>query len=230
MAVPDDALAGLAAELAEEPASPRRRIFLHLSGALPTDILAPLAAAGAGIGSFHPLAVFPAGRPPADLLSGALCAVDGQPAARRLAARLARHLGARPVTVDPSRRAAYHLAASLVGNDSVALVALALERMQSAGVPERVARQGLAHLLADAARELSVQPPARALTGPVARGDARTLDRHMRAAGRIETRTAHALLSRVLLRLAREAGRLEAAPARALERLLRSSLSGRTPD
>ncbi|MCL4838175.1 MAG: DUF2520 domain-containing protein, partial [Thermoanaerobaculia bacterium] len=108
VAVPDDALGALAAELARRP---QAAVALHTCGSRGASALAPLAAGGTAPGSLHPLAVF-AGRLP-HAPEGLLCAVDGGAAARRLAARLAAAFGAEACVVEEEQREAYHLAAVL---------------------------------------------------------------------------------------------------------------------
>jgi len=209
LAVPDDALPGVARRLGdlarrqrEDGARPGRRprVALHLSGAAPLSVLDPLAAAGHAVGSLHPLCVLPATRPPLDLLAGVAFAVAGQPAARRSAVRLARRLGGVPWHLPETSRLDYHLAAAVVANDSVALVALAIDRLRAAGLGAPTARRALARLLLSTAQALHATEPARALTGPVARGDAGTLRAHLRQARRVDPDLArlHGELSRVL--------------------------------
>src|SRR5262245_34300562 len=55
LAVPDDAISGLSSDLASAGAIGADQTVLHLSGLLDRRALAPLAATGAGLGSFHPL-------------------------------------------------------------------------------------------------------------------------------------------------------------------------------
>jgi predicted short-subunit dehydrogenase-like oxidoreductase (DUF2520 family) len=224
IAVPDDALAPFAHRLAAlGPAAPGG-IALHVSGIHPAAALAPLRQAGWSIGAMHPLAVFPRPAPPADLLVGAGFAVAGMPVARRLARSVARLLGGEPFSLATAGRPAYHLAAALVANDTVALFSVALEMARQAGLPPRVARRVLARLLAGTAQVLAATPPDRALTGPVARGDTQTLRRHLQTAG--PARDLHVGLSRILVDLAVQAGRLDTATARRLRRVLAGRPSG----
>jgi predicted short-subunit dehydrogenase-like oxidoreductase (DUF2520 family) len=223
LAVPDDALAPLAQRLAGSRQPSAGSVALHVSGAAPLEVLAPLRAQGVRTGGLHPLAVFPLERPSPALLEGAGCAVDGDPVAARVARRLARSLGGIPYAIPSAGRAAYHLAASLVANDTLALFDAALQQAAGAGLPPATARRVLAHLLSGLAASLVSSSPACVLTGPVSRGDLETVGRHLQTAGdgAPETRRIHALLSRMLLRMAREAGRLDPVTARRLERLLR---------
>ncbi|MFQ5719520.1 MAG: DUF2520 domain-containing protein, partial [Acidobacteriota bacterium] len=224
LAVPDGALAAVASRLAAAVPC-RDRVFLHLSGAHGRSMLEPLAARGARTGVCHPLAVLPATSPAADLLAGAGFAVDGDTRAVAMARRLVRDLGGHPFTVRPHARPAYHLAASLVANDTLALVDLATALLRRAGLPADVARASLAHLLAGTAAALEHASVEQALTGPVARGDAETLRLHLTAAEATGGPAAalHRALSRVLIDIARRSGRLDAAGVRRLIRELRAA-------
>lgn len=166
LATPDDAVADVAGAVAPEDGT----VVLHLSGSLGLDVLAPHPRRG----SLHPLVPMP--DPDTGcrrLLAGPSFAVDGDP----MAAELVRLLGGRPRRVAPDDRAAYHAAACMAANHLVALLGQ-VERVAATvglGVDDFVA---LARASLDDVARLG---PAAALTGPAARGDEATLDRHRRA-------------------------------------------------
>jgi predicted short-subunit dehydrogenase-like oxidoreductase (DUF2520 family) len=215
VAVPDDALAPVARELALRP---QAAVVLHTCGSRGASALAPLAAAG----SFHPLAVF-AGRlshPP----PGLLCAIDGAAAARRLAARLASAFGAEACAVEEEQREAYHLAAVLGAGGLVTLLALAAEVAREAGLPATV-RRGYGALSRGALEAALAAPdPIDALTGPWPRGDRGTVERHLALLERGGSGAGATVagLVRVALRLAAARGPLSP-EAKALGRALESA-------
>jgi predicted short-subunit dehydrogenase-like oxidoreductase (DUF2520 family) len=219
LAVPDQALGPMATHLAASGARLAKTVVLHLSGAREVEILAALRGHAAAIGSLHPLAILTRAMPEKDALAGAGFAVAGDPAADRLARQAIRDLGGHPLVIATEQRAAYHLAASLVANDTLALMHLAIAEMARAGLSEVDARRSLAHLLGATARIVAAAPVSSALTGPVVRGDVDTLERHLRTA-RPPTTDLHRLLSRVLVEVARSGQRLDAATARRIRRSL----------
>ena len=85
--------------------------------------------------------------------------------------------------------------------------------MAEAGVAPEDARPALAGLAAGAVENVAARGPAAALTGPVARGDARTVRLHL---GRLSgaDRALYSLLARQALVLAGEAGLPPEAAAR----------------
>jgi predicted short-subunit dehydrogenase-like oxidoreductase (DUF2520 family) len=171
VAVPDPALAAVAADLARRP---QAAVALHTSGSRTAEALAPLRTAGAAVGSLHPLLAFP--RPlPATAARGAVFAIDGDDPALALARRLATAWQGVPVEMPPAARPLYHLAASLAAGGVVTLLALAHDVAQRLNLPPEVS-QGYRSLTRSALEAATAtQDPAKALTGPAARGDAETL-------------------------------------------------------
>lgn len=182
VAVADGALSGAAAELARRP---QARVVLHTSGSLDAGVLADLQAAGSAVGSLHPLKAFPRPLPDAAEARGVFFAVDGDPAAQELARRLAAAWGGTAAEVPAADRPLYHFAATLAAGGVVTLLAAAAEIARRLGLPEAVARGylELARGAIAAARDTLAagRPLASAITGPAARGDRATLERHLEA-------------------------------------------------
>jgi predicted short-subunit dehydrogenase-like oxidoreductase (DUF2520 family) len=174
LCVPDSEIAAAAEAIAA--AVPPLRLVGHVSGATGLDALAPCTERGASPFSLHPLQTVPDTESD---LRGAPCAIAGaDPDAEALAAALARRLGMRPFAVGEEHRAAYHAAAVIASNFLVALEESAVALLSQAGVED--ARELLAPLLLRTASNWAERGEA-ALTGPIARGDAATVARHLEA-------------------------------------------------
>jgi predicted short-subunit dehydrogenase-like oxidoreductase (DUF2520 family) len=174
LCVPDAEIASAAARIAE--AVPPLRFVGHVSGATRLDALAACAERGAATFSLHPLQTIPDGS--ADLTAAPCAIAGGDAGAEQLASELAEALGMRPFSVPEERRAAYHAAASMASNFLIALEESASELLTAAGVAD--ARELLAPLVLRSAANWSVRGDE-ALTGPIARGDRATVDRHLDA-------------------------------------------------
>jgi predicted short-subunit dehydrogenase-like oxidoreductase (DUF2520 family) len=184
LAVPDAAVAETATILAARAQAP---VALHVAGAMPASVLAPLAAGGSAVGGFHPLRAFAGGRqgealePPA----GIFFALGGESAAVALGERLAAALGGTAAVIDDAARPLYHLAATLLAGGISTLAATAFEIRRRAGLPE-AADAGYARLALDAlAGALAAADPAAGITGPAARGDLETFVLEARALARV---------------------------------------------
>jgi predicted short-subunit dehydrogenase-like oxidoreductase (DUF2520 family) len=146
----------------------------HVSGATSLDVLAAARERGAEAFSLHPLQTIP---DRSTDLTGAPCAISGSSAnAERLAQQLSRCLGMRPFSVPEEARTAYHAAASIASNLLVALEESAVGLLESAGVQN--GRELLAPLVLRTAANWAERGPD-ALTGPITRGDAETVERHL---------------------------------------------------
>ena len=173
--VSDDAIADAAVRLA-----PRRRSRLayHFSGALSSELLAPLsdASTGASAASLHPVRPF-TGAAHEDW-AGAFVAVEGQEEACRAGESLLRALDARPHRIDVRRKPLYHAAATLAAGGVAAVLSVAVRGWEEAGIPDDVAREVLSGLSVRAAEAVGTQRFSDAFTGAVARRDAGTVRAH----------------------------------------------------
>jgi predicted short-subunit dehydrogenase-like oxidoreductase (DUF2520 family) len=196
LAVPDDSLAPLAARLSSRG---RWRAALHFSGALASGVLAPLAGAGASLGSLHPLRAFTG--LPGDDWRDAFVAVEGEPEAVAAAETICTSIGARPHPIRAENKPLYHLAATLAAGGTASLLSFAARAWSDAGLDEDEGRVALAALARTAVEAVSRLPFDGALTGPVARRDVATILLHRAAlAGRPELAKIYGLLAAETLR------------------------------
>jgi predicted short-subunit dehydrogenase-like oxidoreductase (DUF2520 family) len=214
LAVSDPAVAEVAREI--EAA----RAVVHVSGSLGLDVLEPQARRG----SLHPYQSFPVERPP-EAFRGSLIAVDASD--DELLAELqelARRLGGTPRRVRDADRTLYHASAALSSNLVVALASLASDGLGKLGWSREEALAAVVPLLGGVVENLCRAGLPEALIGPIRRGDAATVGRHLaelEARGLAQAAAAYRILGMAALELALEAG-LDAAAAEEL----RAALTG----
>lgn len=179
---PDDAVENIAHLLAAlETGKARGRIVLHTSGALLSTVLAPLAQVGFHTGSLHPLVSVSDSRSGAKALSEAFYCVEGDKAATKVARRIVSDLGGKSFSIETESKALYHAAALTAAGHLTALLDIAIEMLVSCGLSRQTAQQVLMPLVQSAVNNLKESPPEKALTGPFARGDLATVQRHLSA-------------------------------------------------
>jgi len=177
LAVPDDTLAGLVLGLAETRTWRAGQIVVHTSGAHGLAVLAPAAAFGVLPLALHPVMMFTGRAEDLDRLRGVSFGVTAEDEHRPVAEALVLEMGGEPTWVPEHARPLYHAALALGANHLVTLVNESLDLLRTAGVskPEHM----IAPLL-QAALDNALRHGDAALTGPVARGDAGTVRRHLR--------------------------------------------------
>lgn len=185
---------------------PAALILLQASGGVEPGAYREARGLGHACGTFHPLLPLAEPRDAARLFRGAWVGIDGDGPARAMSERLAANLGARTLEI-PLDRALYHAGAVLASNFLGVLAAIAAEAMHAAGVPSLEANAATRSLLLAAADNLRTRDAADVITGPIARGDARTVRAHLQAlAPHPALDETYRALSRHALALARTRG------------------------
>ncbi|GGY10457.1 Rossmann-like and DUF2520 domain-containing protein [Paludibacterium paludis] len=179
LAVPDDAIAPVAQTL--RPWVRAGDTVFHASGASESALLGVLTERGALVASVHPALSFADPLRSLDAFSGTLCALEGDTRALPGLEDWVRAIGGRPFRLSPGGKAAYHAALSMAANYLVALNALAMKMASKAGVESGVAGELVGALMSQTLGNTLALGPAAALTGPISRGDAGTVTRHLAA-------------------------------------------------
>lgn len=165
IATPDGAVADVAARV--EPVADT--VVAHLAGSLGLDVLGthPRPAA------LHPLVALPDAEVGAERLRGGWFAVAGDPLVETVVA----DLDGRSFSVADADRAAYHAAACIASNHLVALLGQVERVAATASVP----LEPYLDLVRATVENVATLGPGPALTGPAARGDQVTIERHLEA-------------------------------------------------
>ncbi len=228
---PDDAIERVATGLASSMAgSGCGRVALHASGALSSESLHALQAAGFDTGSMHPLISVSEPLKGAESLTKAHYCVEGQPRAVRLARKLIRELGGKSFSIRTEDKALYHAAAVMSSGHVVALFDIATEMLKRCGLTKSEARNALLPLVESTLENLSGQrSSARALTGTFARADLATVHQHLAALRDLKSHdalAAYLLLGRRSIKLAKENG-ADVSALRKIERTLNEATENR---
>jgi len=170
----------LAVHLAARAAAHKKNRFrfaFHSSGALLSRELEPLRKAGVAVASVHPLMTFVAGARPS--LEAVPFAMEGDGAATRLARRIVRQLGGESFSLPAARKAAYHAWATLTSPLLLAFLVTLEEAARAAGLTRQDARRKSLPIIRQTLANYSRLGPAQSFSGPLVRGDAETVARHL---------------------------------------------------
>lgn len=185
LAVPDDELVKVAHDVADDIHA--GQYVMHASGRYGVAVLAELKEKGAIVLAVHPVMTFTGTSIDLSRLEDCPFGVTAESVGLPVAEALVIEMGGDPVVVDEESRLLYHAALAHGANHLVTLVAQTCELLESAGIndPARLAAP-----LLRAALDNSLRVGDLALTGPVSRGDARTLNSHVSELDNIDSVTA----------------------------------------
>jgi predicted short-subunit dehydrogenase-like oxidoreductase (DUF2520 family) len=180
IATPDDRIALICSDLANQEAFRADQTVIHLSGATGLDALSRARDTGAAVLSLHPLQTFPDVEGAIDRVPGSGMAVTAENEdGYQLGERLAEDVGARPFRLTDEAKPLYHAAAVFASNYVVAVVGVAERLFHRAGIREPLPL--FLPLFQATADAIAAQGPAEALTGPAVRGDAGTVEANVTA-------------------------------------------------
>lgn len=205
IATPDDAIGTASGTLAEKQPLEGRIVF-HCSGALPSAVLQPAKDKGAFIASIHPVKSFADPAASVKTFAGTWCAVEGDTQALTPLESALWRCGARTFSIDPAQKTIYHAANVFICNYLTALMDVGFRCYERAGVPREAAAEITRPIVAETLRNIQMRGTAAALTGPIARGDMKTVERQLQALGNWNADYAalYEQLAKITAELARE--------------------------
>lgn len=173
LTVPDRAIGDMADQLAAHPSvgGGNEPIFVHCSGSLPSSVMAPLGERGGALASLHPVLSFASPQESCRQFAGTWCGLEGDATAKSALKPLISAIGGNAFEIETQRKMLYHAAAVFSNNFTVVLQAIAQSAWSKAGLTDDAIQQINRTLLASTIDNVVAVGPARALTGPAARGD-----------------------------------------------------------
>lgn len=160
----------------------RKHVMLHCAGAASaSELLGGVKDSIAGAGTMHPLSAIADAKLAMRSLKGTVFGVEGDELGKHTAGRLVEALGGVVLALDSAQMASYHAAAALASNYVVAAIDAAAAVLAASGVSQDDAARALVPLAEGALRNVSAHGTTGGLTGPVRRGDAPTIQRHLEA-------------------------------------------------
>jgi len=215
---PDDAIASVVSEVNWHPG----QSVVHCSGADSTDILQPAKETGAKVGAFHPLQTFASLRQAMENIPGSTFALEAEEPLLSTLKDMAAALDGQWVELKAEDKVLYHAAAVLACNYMVTLTKLATDLWQTFDVPQDKATKALVPLLRGTLHNIETIGIPNCLTGPIARGDIGTINKHLDALKRTapDLVSTYRELGRQTIPIALAKGKIDQSQARKLQTIL----------
>jgi predicted short-subunit dehydrogenase-like oxidoreductase (DUF2520 family) len=195
------------------------KLFFHTSGADPSSVLAPLDKKGAFLGSLHPLQTFPDIDSAIEVLPETCIFIEGHAEAVPQLEKIGAAIGARVYVIDGKNKALYHLSAVFVCNLLSALLYSGKGLMDKINVDF----EPFLPIIRATLRNIENKGPLASLTGPIVRGDAKTVKAHL---GAIENMDLHKEVYKALSGVAIEMATERKAISEETVQLLKDILKG----
>jgi predicted short-subunit dehydrogenase-like oxidoreductase (DUF2520 family) len=208
---PDREIGRTAKAIADKGGFRPGQVVAHTSGAHSAQELQGAKEAGALVVSLHPLQSFADVQDARDHLSGSYFALEGDEDALPLARRVVHDLGGKAFVIGAKDKPLYHAAACVASNYLVTLIHYATGLCRHFGLSYEEGFRALFPLVQGTISNIGRVGPPRSLTGPIARGDATTIQDHLVALKQVDKRELdlYRMLGMHAVRLAMENGSID---------------------
>jgi len=220
LTTPDDDIQTLSRQLSDsfKPDS----VVAHCSGALSSGILSAARQNNCALASIHPLNSFPTLAASLTTFSnaehGTYLYAEGDRLALELLLPLAREIGFKTLTLAPKAKTAYHAACVFACNYLTTLMDISLATAETASLERDEFWQAIQPLIQTTLTNISERGTVKSLSGPLARGDIETIERHLSVLD--ENTTSYKQLGLSTLKIAAQRGELSKDQIAKMEALL----------
>ncbi|NOX89709.1 MAG: DUF2520 domain-containing protein [Calditrichaeota bacterium] len=177
ISVPDDQILPVARALSKYNLDKKK--IVHTSGAVDASVLDPLKNRGALTGSWHPLQTFNQMFLSEKVWDSIVCSFQGDETVLSELKRIFSDVNLQIIKVNAEQKKAIHTAAVVAANYQVALYGWAQEIIDRSGLKNIGVSQILGPLVRQVVENFSRKPLSEILTGPLQRGDIRTIEQHL---------------------------------------------------
>ncbi|MBB6214017.1 putative short-subunit dehydrogenase-like oxidoreductase (DUF2520 family) [Anaerosolibacter carboniphilus] len=177
---PDDEIQAVCNHLAERKLFREGQIVAHMSGAAPSILLKEAQKRGCHIYSIHPLQSFAEIEKALKDLESTYFSIEGDLEKMHLIEALFKKLGNPIFKIATKYKALYHAAACVFSNYLVTLVDEGLHYLERIGIDQEEGFKAVLPLMMGTLHNIEAMGTAKALTGPIARGDQLTIESHIR--------------------------------------------------
>jgi predicted short-subunit dehydrogenase-like oxidoreductase (DUF2520 family) len=180
---PDSAIEDTCNTISQNSGFTDNTVVMHCSGALASSVLSSAKTCGASIGSMHPLQSFASVDYKTNPFQGINVSLEGESPAVNIAKTIVADLGGTVVTILTEAKTLYHASAVVASNYLVTLLDLAIRLIEKAGINREDAFHLLKPLIDGTLSNIKKVGVQKALTGPIARGDIKTVEKHIEEIG-----------------------------------------------
>lgn len=178
---PDDVIEDIAIHINKNIKISTGQVFVHMSGALSSEVLKPIKEEGGLVYSLHPLQAFADIESAFKNLKNTVFSIEGDKEKISMVSSLVRDCGNECIEIKKEHKAIYHASACVVSNYLVTLLNYGFKYYEVIGQNEDIAIKSLFPLIEGTIKNIKELGTYKALTGPIARGDVKTVKKHLKS-------------------------------------------------
>ncbi len=187
LSVPDSEIKSVAVKLSKCKLDFRNSLFIHLSGAENISLLNALKKKGAAVASIHLMQTFPSKKVMS--LKGVHAAIETEDeAAYKFLNKLSDDLGLITFRISSSDKVYYHLSGVFASNFLAGNLYNSQKLLNQSGINQKEAFDILSSTIYSTLKNVRTSGAANALSGPVDRGDVKTIKKHIVALKKLSRR------------------------------------------
>lgn len=190
IATKDDQIKPVCSKLTSEGIVNKNQIVIHLSGASGLSELEDAAKTGSLIASIHPIQTFANIKLAIEKIPGSFFGITADDKAKEIAEHIVRDLDGIPLDIADENKILYHAAACIASNYLVALLDIARQVYNLVGISDEDAIAAMMPLIKGTVDNIEKVGTTNALTGPIIRGDKKTIKNHLKEINLKETKGA----------------------------------------
>ncbi|MGI6718534.1 MAG: Rossmann-like and DUF2520 domain-containing protein [Bacteroidales bacterium] len=182
LTVSDDSISAVLKLIIENESNSilKYKIFIHTSGVHSSAILKDLNNYDAEYCSMHPLLAINNYKIAVDNLAETFFCLDGTPKATEISSLLLKFTNNKFFCIESDKKPLYHGAACVISNYLVTLADFSFKMFEEAGLDRNTSKQAIKPLIQSTLDNiLKSEKIESALTGPIKRGDIKTVKKHL---------------------------------------------------
>lgn len=210
IATNDDQLPLVVADLLKSGCLKKSSLVFHCSGSFTHEILLPLKSMGVLVASIHPVKSFSNPQNDIGYFPGTFCTLEGDKIACEILQQDFENLGAKVLYIATTNKIHYHVATIFSSNYFVTLIDTSLQLLEQSDISREEGIALLEPLILGAFSQVKELGTIAALTGPIARGDKKLIEKQLESLLKINPKFAHTykVLGKLTLDLAVKKGHL----------------------
>ena len=180
----------------------KNQIICHCSGALSSDSFSKDENMTVSCCSIHPMLPFSNRFSSYEQLNNAFFTIEGDRLAVDTLMGLFKSFGNEVCRIEGSKKAMYHAAASILSNQVIAVLDMGYSLLTECGFTREEALRATSQLVTKNIENVIANDCSAALTGPIERGDAQTIKKHLDCLSRDDAKL-YKMLAERLVRIAK---------------------------